>query len=239
MNERLTPITVAHLGARAFEEVPGEVVQTAAFSSYRGPVGDFIGTYYRLTKASSSEEKRELLLARSNCYRSRLTDFSLFPRCAMIYYASERTKEAFRNGITLGDFADVATGLQTGNNPRFIKYWFEVSREMIQREAKSCAHAEQIGGRWFPYVKGSEYRKWYGSQLCILDWRDDGREIRHHPSSAVRNPDFYFRPGIAYNNISKVFCARAVDAGAIFDQKNSMIFPRNDEDRAGILALLA
>jgi type II restriction/modification system DNA methylase subunit YeeA len=85
-------------------------------------------------------------------------------------------------------------------------------------------------GKWVPYVKGSDYRKWYGNHEFILDWKSDGAEIKAHKSATVRNEQYYFRNGLAYNTIASRLSVRRVSHGHIFDQKNSMFF--SDSPRA-------
>lgn len=164
--------------------------------------------------------------------------FKSFPRKIFAYYADEHTRQAFQNGRPLKDLAEAFTGLQTGDNQRFIKNWSEVSYNKIKFNCKDHQEADSSGMRWFPYIKGSEFRKWYGNQLCVLNWENDGEEIKRIPSSRPQNAEYYFRSGLAYNNISKNFCTRFVDVGFIFDQKNSMFFSPSKEESIFSLGFL-
>ncbi|MFC1609531.1 BREX-1 system adenine-specific DNA-methyltransferase PglX [Myxococcota bacterium] len=102
----------------------------------------------------------------------------------------------------------------------------------------SSSEAEESGRRWFPYVKGSDFRKWFGNQFCVVDWWNDGAEIRALRGARPQNVDKYFRRGVTYNNISKNFCARKIEAGFIFDQKNSMLFSDSEADDLLALGIL-
>src|SRR5581483_10333255 len=124
------------------------------------------------------------------------------PRKILAYQATEHTLQAFETGQPLRDFAEALTGLQTGDNPRFIRFWYEVEHRDIHFGCKDRGEAQRTGSRWFPYVKGSDFRRWYGNNVCVVDWLSDGRAIRDHPSSTVRNSEYYFRAGLAYNNIA-------------------------------------
>ncbi|MEJ2800310.1 BREX-1 system adenine-specific DNA-methyltransferase PglX [Comamonadaceae bacterium PP-2] len=215
---------LAHLGPHAFPEIPGEVVQTAAFVLLPISSKKHKSKYFNLTHFKNSIEKSISLKNGDNLYQTVAEQFFSLPRKVIAYYASSSTLRAFEGTESLVEFSEALTGLQTGDNPRFLRYWFEVSFEDIAFNCKSASEAKDSTGRWIPYIKGSEYRKWYGNQLYVVDWGNNGEEIRKHPSSTVRNAHKYFMDGIAYNNISKNFCARDVGVGFIFDQKNSMFF---------------
>jgi len=230
--------SLAHLGARAFPEIPGEVVQTAAFAFVKRPSAAFKGVYFDLTAMRSSEEKSEAILRGSNRYEVSSELFSPLPRNVMAYSATESTLSAFNESRCLSEFSEALTGLQTGDNPGFLRYWFEVDFSRIYFNCDSLSEAGLSKGKWFPYVKGSDYRKWYGNQLYVVNWEDGGAEIRAHKSSTVRNSHKYFNLGIAYNNISKNFCARYVAKGFIFDQKNSMFFSSDDSFVLPVLGYL-
>jgi hypothetical protein len=230
--------TLAHLGPHAFDEIPGEVVQTAAFVMDPNPDLDRLGIYFRLVALAPSAAKERALLENSNRFEASIRSFLNVPRKIVAYHASEHTLEAFKLGEPLRNFAEAFTGLQTGDNPRFIRFWYEVNVGSIRYGCTSRKDAKNSRMRWFPYVKGSDFRKWYGNNVCVLDWCDDGAEIRAHPSATVRNSEYYFKEGLAYNNISKNFCVRAVDPGFIFDQKNSMFFSTSREQSVLALGLL-
>lgn len=230
--------SLAHLGARAFPEIPGEVVQTAAFAFVKKPSSEFKGVYFDLTTMRSSEEKSDAILRGSNRYEVSSELFGPLPRSVMAYSATESTLAAFKESRCLSEFSEALTGLQTGDNPGFLRYWFELDFSKIRFNCDSLREAGLSKAKWFPYVKGSDYRKWYGNQLYVVNWEGDGAEIRAHKSSTVRNSHKYFKLGIAYNNISKNFCARYVGEGFIFDQKNSMFFSGDDSFVLPVLGYL-
>lgn len=215
---------LAHLGSRAFDEIDGEVVQTAAYILENSSQPEKLGVYFDLTAPKSSKGKEDKLLRRENKYCVKISWFHAFPRRVMAYFASTNTRNAFIKGKPLKEIAEALTGLQTGDNPKFIRCWFEVSIAEIGFSKKSRSDAKDTNLKWFSYVKGSEFRKWYGNQNFVVNWMQDGEEIKSHKSSTVRNQNYYFKSGLAYNNIATKFCARYVDQGFIFDQKNSMFF---------------
>lgn len=218
-------LNMLHLGARAFPEIGGEVVQTAAFVAAKKIVDNLQGVYCNLVEQKKSKDKEDKFLSGDNRFLSTLEKFNSLPRKIFSYSANDYEINAFKKGIPLKDVAEAFTGLQTGDNPRFIRGWHEVSYLNIGFGSNSRVEAKAKDLKWFPYVKGSDFRKWYGNNSLVLDWYKDGLEIKEHKSSTIRNQHLYFKQGIAYNTIASNFSARFVEEGFIFDQKNSMFFP--------------
>lgn len=227
----------AHLGPRAFDEISGEVVQTCAFVLRPMPSPPYVGAYFRLVVPKTSDGKRMLLLTGSTRFDVNAAFFDGFPRNCMAYFATPETRDVFIHGKRLADFAEAFTGLQTGDNEGFIRSWSEVPTSSVAFGVTPQS-AKQCRAKWYPYVKGSEYRKWYGNLSFVVNWENDGTAIRSHRSATVRNSAYYFMPGLAYNNIAKYFSARLVDGGAIFDQKNSMFIAKDAKYLLGALGFL-
>ncbi|WNZ55588.1 BREX-1 system adenine-specific DNA-methyltransferase PglX [Microbulbifer sp. MKSA007] len=231
-------LSLMHLGAHAFDEIKGEVVQVAAFTLGKGRRIDQKSDFFDLTKEGNSKEKEAAFLARRGLFRVSAKLFSELPRSVFAYFISDHSLSAFRDGLQLKEISEAFTGLQTGDNDRFMRRWFEVSSEDIFFK-RDCLGEDFPGDiKWFPYVKGSDYRKWYGNNEYILNWQFDGAEIKEHKSSTVRNQSYYFRKGIAYNNISNRLSTRYVDSGFVFDQKNSMFFSEDDKSIPFTMAFL-
>ena len=229
---------LAHLGPHAFEEIKGEVVQVAAFI-FRNPRSQSNnGIYCDLTAYPSPLEKEQAFLNGSDRYKVLSITFYELPRNVFAYFISPHTRQAFKSGVPLKQISEAFTGLQTGDNERFIRRWTEISKDEIcfSRTEKDTIKYKSM--KWFPYVKGSEYRKWYGNNEFVLNWQFDGSEIKAHKSSTVRNQQYYFRSGLAYNNISNKLCTRMVGTGHVFDQKNSMLFSKNKDNNEFTMSFL-
>lgn len=227
-----------HLGPHAFPEIKGEVVQTAAFVMPNRMIHNAIGIFHRLVKHKSSELKKEALLKKADMYSATVERFADLPRKIFAYYANDHEISAFKKGKPLKEIAEAVTGLQTGNNERFIREWYEVSIDKIVFNSLSRDEALSSKSKWIPYVKGSDFRKWYGNNRNVINWENDGAEIKKLDSARPQNQNYYFRTGLAYNNISKNFSARFVEDGYIFDQKNSMLFSKNNEHSKHALGFL-
>ena len=148
-------------------------------------------------------------------------DFSCVPGNPIAYWLSNKEKEAFITGSSLSEYANCCTGMQTGNNEKYIRMWQEVSIENTQ--------LVNDHGKWFRYNCGGESRKWYGNYLNLVNWQNDGSEIRHEKSSVIRNQKQFFKKGITWKRISSgSFSFRLLPAGFIFDQAGDSMFAKDE-----------
>ena len=242
--------SMLHLGARAFDSIGGEVVSSTAFVLSNKP-SKRAGSFVRLVDGNSEAEKvselRAALDARtseSDFYQASGSDFASIPGTPIVYWLSEKMRGSFATGNPLSEVANLRQGLATADNNRFLREWWEVSQE---RSAFGCTSREEAvasGARWFPYNKGGEFRKWYGNQEHVVNWEDDGAEIRTfgtedggRPRSRAQNTDTYFSPSVSWSKVSSGAPAfRAYPAGFIYDVAGTSIFATTSQQRAGLLS---
>ena len=218
-----TTVNMAHLGARAFDEIGGEVVQTTAFVECGRKISDFAGKYVRLVDIVGENEKRELFLSGEKCYAAKQENFSKIPGRPVAYWVSENFVRAFENP-KLQEIAKPRQGLATGCNDIFIRQWYEVQIEKIKFDAHSIADSVASNKKWFPYNKGGEFRKWYGNNDYVVNWENDGLLIRSFKNeegklrSRPQNTKFYFKESASWSLISSGSAAfRYKPYGHIFD----------------------
>ena len=230
-----TILTMAHLGPRAFDAIGGEVVSVTTDVLYNGKA-PMKGAYARLVDINGSEPKREKLLEaihNPTCgwfYRADATTFHDIPGSPIAYWASDAIRSAFVNGTPLKSIGSPRVGLQTGENARFVRCWWEPSSSASNYSCASPEKALESGSKWFPYNKGGDYRKWYGNNDYVIDWQDSGRNIREFKGSVIRNPDTYFNPSITWSKISSGSIAfRYKPAGHIYDVAGTSIFGNTDQ----------
>lgn len=228
-------VTMAHLGPRAFDAIGGEVVSVTADVLYNGKF-EGSGAYFRLVDINGSEPKRQALLEaikNPTCgwfYRRDASTFHQIPGSPIAYWASDRLMAAFVTLPKLKEIAKPRVGLQTGDNARFVREWWEVSTKSSDYSCPSANKAAVSGLKWFPYNKGGDFRKWYGNNEFVIDWMNDGESIRLFPGSVIRNPDNYFSPSITWSKISSGSIAfRYKPAGHIFDVAGTSIFANERE----------
>ena len=231
-------VNMAHLGARAFEEIGGEVVQTTAFVRCANHVDGYKGTYCRLIEPTSQQGKEEMFLDGGNLYTANQDDFGKIPGGAIAYWTSDAMLKAFSNQI-LYDVARPRQGMATTNNDLFLRLWSEVSFKKMGLGCTSQEEALEIKKKWFPVTKGGAFRRWYGNFDYVVNYENSGKTICDYidttPGAKVKsngrviNRDLYFHKGMTWSTIaSGPFGMRYVPNGFIFETKGSMCFTSDD-----------
>ena len=134
--QQKTIINMAHLGARAFEEIAGEVVQTASFVLSKRKINNYIASCSRLVEASSQSKKEELYLQKKEIYYSRQENYEKIQGAPIAYWVSENIINAFDADKLLKDVVTASVGIQTGDNEKFIHLWWEIKKENINYGAR-------------------------------------------------------------------------------------------------------
>ena len=230
-------ICLAHLGARAFDEIGGEVVQTASFVFANSSVNNYIGTYSRLTNPTSESGKEKLFLENNSNYYCSINLFQHLPGKPLAYWISKPLIRAF-SGKLLGYYADTRQGFATGNNDRLLRLWFE---PVYSKEHLHCASREECllsKDKWFPCNKGGSYRKWYGNNIYVANWENNGHEMKQFKGSVIRNPEYYFREGITWSSLANKLSMRYSPSGFLFESKGSMCYSKGTLDIKYLLGLL-
>jgi len=226
-------------------------VDTTAFvlrrESFEQARRDSVGVYFRLVKEPDAESKRaafEQALERRRAgqpdprvYEYRQGDFAAIPGSPWVYWITPGLRRTFQKLPKLSEIARPRQGMATADNTRFLRYWWEVGLRRIERRARNASEAERSGCRWFPYMKGGSFRRWYGNQEYVLNWADDGAELwAFTPKAVIRNPDFYFRRGVTWTALSaKGLSARLMPEGSIFGHKGPAVFGNDHRFELGLL----
>lgn len=168
-------------------------------------------------------------------YRASAEDFRKIPGSPIAYWMSDAFRAAFTNGETLQSVADPKKGLATTDNARFLRLWSEVSFLKVMINCKSRSIAIASKKKWFPLNKGGNFRKWYGNKDFLINWEEDGKEIKAAViatygggsyTKEIRSEDRYFQDGITWNALtSSISSFRLTNYGAIFDSAGSSMFP--------------
>lgn len=234
--------SMAHLGARAFDSIGGEVVQTTAFVIDVVARPDQAGTFVRLVEGRNEAEKQALLrraLEDSHAtlrFTARMSDFTALPNSPIVYWLSDKKKAVFGQGRRLAEISAPAAGLQTGDNDRFLRLWFEVSSDRTGFEYQNRDDAVRSGRRWFPHVKGGSFRKWWGNQDLVINWENDGKELMEfRPRSVIRNPSSYFKPCVSWSRINSDSAFRYFPRGFITNDKGPFMVPSDHRPLLGFL----
>ena len=230
-------VNMAHLGARAFEEIGGEVVQTTSFVTRKSHIADYKGEYCRLIEPTSQQGKEDMFLAGENRYAAVQSNFSKIPGSPVAYWLSANMVNDFSRGRVLKENGDTRQGMATSDNNRFLRLWTEVSNHSLGLNCASAEDALQVHKKWYPYNKGGEFRKWYGNIDYVINYEDDGLEVKAYATSlyktatrTIKSMSEYFKPCLSWSKISSGSIAfRYYPQGFIFDVAGCCIFYKNDE----------
>lgn len=171
-------------------------------------------------------------------------NFKKIPGSPIAYWVSSKLLSAFQVGRPLSPVASPCVGLQTGDNGRFLRLWFEVCNQNISFDCSSCEESFARATRWFPYNKGGDFRKWYGNSDYIVNWENNGNEIRNFKDergklrSRPQNTQYYFKESATWSKISSgPISFRFKPRGFVFDVAGTSIFSDNKELLIYILGL--
>lgn len=235
-----------HLGARGFDEISGEVVQTVAFTIRKFSCnGQYCGYYERLVEGEDEKSKRDSFLNKENLYISKGKSFEEIPQRLIAYWVGNSVLKCFKNE-NLSEIFTTREGMATADNDRFLRLWFEVSANKVSYDCKSNEDALNRNVKWVPYNKGGASRKWYGNNDYVVDWSNDGRAIKSNKdpkTGRIRshnyNGDYGFLEGATWSAISSGdLSVRYCKNGFLFDSKGAKGFAKNKEDLKWILAFL-
>lgn len=173
-----------------------------------------------------------------NFYRASAADFKKIPGSPIAYWASKKIRDAFFRGLKLKGIADPKKGLATTDNNRFLRFWFEISKNKFGINYKGQEQAMGSAKKWFPINKGGDYRKWYGNKEYVINWAENGNELKNAIverygggsfTKEIRSEDKYFKDGITWSALtSSVTSFRLTDYGALFDSAGSSMVPVNN-----------
>lgn len=219
-------VNMAHLGARAFDEIGGEVVQTTAFVSCGRRVADFKGTYVRLVDIVGEREKEAEYRSGNHRYTAKQENFSKIPGSPVAYWVSENLLNCFDKFSKISDYFSSCSGTSTGNNEKYLRLWHEVDNIKIEFNQENN---EVTKNKWYPCNKGGAYRKWAGGSEYVIDWENNGNRIKNEPKAFLRNVSKIFLPGITWSKLgSSLTSFRYFSNGYICESIGCGLFGKND-----------
>ncbi len=230
--------SLLHLGARAFDSISGEVVQTAAFTFWTKPSKNIPAHFFRLVDGDDSEFKEQNFLSAVQNQASPLRfdvvteRFRVIQEEPLCYWATDREFFSFEKNPVLGKQLIAREGMATGSNGLFLRLWHEVSLNRAGFGCSTITDSVKSGRRWFPYNKGGGELRWFGNNDYLVNWQNDGAEIRcfaDEKTGRIRshnyNGEYSFREGVSWSSIgSGRLSARYSPVGFLFDAKGTTAF---------------
>lgn len=221
----------------------GATVPICTFTLTKGHVSGYTGSYIRLSDfrgASNQGPKTLEAILNPECgwfYEAKPDDFRKIPGSPIAYWANPEVINVFESKPKLATYLETREGLTTGSNDRFLRLWWEVSLDNTCWDASPGLNTNEVDHKWFPCVKGGEFRRWEGNKEYVVNWYKDGAELKEFKDEStgrVRshnyNGEYAFRPGITWSNISSgEFSVRNVSEGFKFDTKGPMGFPTSPD----------
>lgn len=193
------------------------------------------GEYIRLSdfKGAKKQPIKTLeAIENKNCdwrYQINQKEFEKIQGSPIAYWVSDKIREAFEKNKKLGDIGEAKQGLATADNDRFLRLWNEVNYNKVGFGMTNSDEALESMKKWFPFNKGGEFRKWFGNQEYIINWENNGYEIKSFKNAVIRNPNYYFKIGATWTAItSSKFSVRFQSSGMIFSNAGMTVFA--DED---------
>ena len=190
------------------------------------------------SKFKNDEECEEKIISKRSKihYSINQDEFKKVPNYTIAYWISENLMKAFTENKSLSEYGQPRQGLATGENKRFIREWYEVNYFDIKFDAQNQNDALKSGKKWFPYNKGGAYRKWYGNNDYVVNWSNDGKEIKEFKDSRGKlksrpqNLEYYFKECISWSLISSGSISfRYKENGFIFDVAGMSCFINKDD----------
>lgn len=226
----------------------GIAAQVCTFVIRNKHVAGYRGGYVRLNDFDhwSLQEGKALEAIRNpDCgwfYRRDAETFKQIPGTPIAYWASDHLIQSFVAGKRLDSIATPRQGLATSDNNRFLRKWWEVEPEHTDRSCSDRDSAKKSGRRWFPIIRGGFYRKWWGEYDEVVNWYDDGREMKEailakytylsKPDFVIKNQNDYFKPAVSWSKISSSLASfRFAPLGMLFEVAGACLFAEPDELR--------
>lgn len=227
--------TLVHNGRGVFGADFGScafVLRRASFPDYRG---SFLKLFEKQGSVASNQELEQRFHATKVYVRSG-SDFADIPGRPVAYWASPGVLSAFSKHPPLSSVGTTRKGMVTADNAKYVRFWFEVAFDKIGFHHDSREAASKSKCKWFPYIKAGGFRKWYGFNLSVVDWENDGHRLKttRHPTedriyATNFNLDFIFRPNINWGAVTiSDFSCRISFGGELFDAGGSACFAKEE-----------
>lgn len=189
------------------------------------------GEYIRLSDFRGAElqpiKTLEAAQNRNVPYRYSVSphNFEKIPGMPIAYWVSEKIIDCFRKGKPLGEIAEPKFGMSTADNNRFVRIWYEVEADKISFPSKKFNKESLYIKKWFPYNNGGNFRRWYGNNEDVVNWENNGNEIKNYNRAVIRNSQYYFKSGLTWTSISSSkLSVRYFEEGYLFSSAGFCLF---------------
>ena len=222
-------VNMVHLGARAFDSISGEVVQTTAFTYQKSmPSGNVNTVFSRLVEYKGESEKAVEFFNKENIIIQGVSNFDAIPGVPFAYYLSDNAFADFQNGIQLKTVLNPKQGTSTGNDELYVRSWYELDYDTIWFDLPSTDAAHKSGKKYFPLDKGGEYRKWYGDNERVIRFDESSYTQLLDMGNHLPSRQYYFLPGLTWSKIASELTVRYDSKGFVFSSVGLKGFPTEE-----------
>ena len=217
--------SLLQLGAHAFDEIKGEIVQTAAFAIRRTDIEQYKGFYKKLDLYNSEAEKREGFFDNNDVFVAK-KNFEVLPGKSFAFWVSDALAESYRLGEPISKYAESFQGIITGDNDKFLRIWTEIEYNKIPFGVNDIEKVDLNHQYWIPYNKGGEFRKWYGIQDYVVYWKN-GPDDKTRGKKGFSH--YYLKPYVAWSyTVSKTIATRFYQEGFLWDVRGSGLMDKTN-----------
>lgn len=237
-------VTLIQLEYSGFEDATVPICTFVLQNSFKNKKGEYI-KLSDFRGAKNQPIKTLEAIENPKCgwrYKADQKEFEKISGSPIAYWLSDKVREIFEKNQKLGDIGEAKVGLQTGDNDRFLRLWNEVNYNKIGFGIKNLEEAVESKKKWFPHNKGGEFRKWYGNQEYLVNWENNGYEIKNFYDnkgklrSRPQNTEYYFKESISWTDItSSGNSFRFYPKGFIYDVVGMSYFIDNKLELLGVL----
>jgi len=236
--------TITSLIQLEYSGFDGATVPICTFTIENSLRPDFSGGYVKLSefRGASNQGPRALEAIQNPSlswfHRANANQFEKIPGYPISFWVSEEFRNRFQTLPSIASEFTACQGLSTADNPRFVRCWFEVGISNFCNPSRNFSPNNDQ--RWHAYNKGGDFRRWYGNNVFVVDWKDNGSAIKSiKPKSVVRNEIRYYKPSVSWSDITSSKSAfRLYDEGYIFANSAHSAFPNGSGDLLQAAALL-
>lgn len=244
-----TIVNMNHFGRGVF----GSDFGTTAFIIAKRKIENYIGTYRRLFETQgavdSVETKEQWFLEGKGSFTANQNKYAQIPGTPIAYWVSNNFFAMFEQPA-LRELAFAGIGMRTGDNDRFLRFWHEVNRSKMKVSCRNASEAVECGAKWIPYNKGGDFRRWYGNNQYVVNWENDGYEIKENTRKVypqlgdnlgwkISNEQHYFKPGITWTVVSSKYTSfRRYYEGAIISNSGQSVIAEDSDFLDYLTALL-
>ena len=229
--EHRTILNLTQIGCNSFPSMNSKVARACVFACQNHRIPEYVATFIDLESAPQSADKQKVFAQRteSTDFHVRLSSLSVLPGSPIAYWISDPMQKCFQEGIPLASISRPMKGMFTGNDAAFVRFHWEVSSANMILDCDSHASSARRCEKWYPYLKGGDYRKWYGNVLNVVNHQNDGIALRASGKHGDRNPEHYFLPCLTWSDITTSnFVVRYTEQGALPSSVGNFIIAAPD-----------